>query len=177
MPVATRRGGAELTLLHLLMQADASTRWCVVFLEDGPMVDEVQRLGVTALVVRTNRVRDLRTSLRAIHDLADAIRRWKPHIVLSWMTKGHLYAGPIAAYLGIPAVWFQHGFPKRGDPIDRVATLLPARAGLSPSEAVSVAQMRLGPRRPVNGTYPGVDAGAVGPRRAEILEQLALPAE
>src|SRR3954469_17623296 len=157
MPVATQRGGAELTLLHLLRHADASTRWCVVFLEDGPMVDEVQGLGAMALVVRTSRVRDLRPTLRALQALAGTIRRWKPDIVLSWMTKGHLYAGPIAAFLDVPAVWFQHGFPKRLDPIDRVAALLPTRSVFSPSAAVSSAQARIWPRRRVDVMYPGVE--------------------
>src|SRR4051794_4761774 len=116
MPVATQRDGAERTLLQVLEHSDLSAQWCVVFLEDGPMVDEAERLGATALVVKTSRVRDVSPTLRAIQRLGGTIRRWQPDIVLSWMTKGHLYAGPIASFLGVPAVWFQHGFPKRLDP-------------------------------------------------------------
>ena len=68
-------------------------------------------------------------------------------VVISWMTKAHVYVSPAAALLRVPTLWFQHGLPSRSDPIDRAAALMPARAVLAPSHAVAAAQLRIWPGR------------------------------
>jgi glycosyltransferase involved in cell wall biosynthesis len=168
MPVATQRGGAEATLLDVVRHGAHKARWLVVFLEDGPMVKTVERLDAQALVIPAGRVRDLGRLVRTLRALGRALRGWRPDVVVSWMTKAHLYAAPVAALLGIPSYWFQHGIPSATDPIDRAATLLPARGVFAPSRTVADAQASLRPRRAVHVAYPGAELpGAVdrdGPR-------------
>jgi hypothetical protein len=74
MPVATQRGGAEITLLHALRHGGQSARWLVVFLEDGPMVDEVRSLGAHPVVVSAGRVRQLSRFAHATRHLGAEVR-------------------------------------------------------------------------------------------------------
>jgi glycosyltransferase involved in cell wall biosynthesis len=164
MPVATQRGGAEAILLDAVRHGRRHARWLVVFLEDGPMVQTVERVGAEALVIRAGRVRDLGRLLRTLRELGRALRGWRPDVVVSWMTKGHLYVAPVATLLGIPAYWFQHGIPSTTDPIDRTVTLLPARGVFAPSRTVAAAQASMRPRRPVHVAYPGVETAGAAER-------------
>ena len=46
MPLAEQRGGGELMLLHLMQHGQGlGVEWLVVFLAEGPMVQEVRALG------------------------------------------------------------------------------------------------------------------------------------
>jgi hypothetical protein len=74
MPVATQRGGAEVTLLHALRHGGQCARWLVVFLEDGPMVDEVRSLGAHPVVVSAGRVRQLSRFAHATRHLGAEVR-------------------------------------------------------------------------------------------------------
>jgi glycosyltransferase involved in cell wall biosynthesis len=176
MPVATERGGAEATLLSLLRHSPPDARWRVLFLEEGPMVAKAQELGAESGVVPVGRLRDVREIVRPVRAIATAARAWRPDVALSWMTKAHVYTAPAAAARRLPAVWFQHGMPSRTDPIDRVATLLPARAILAPSRTVATAQAALWPHRVVRVAYPGVelpdDAAVAGD---DPLAQVPIP--
>src|SRR5512132_3281572 len=100
MPVATQRGGAEITLLHALRHAGHRARWLVVFLEDGPMVGQVKSLDAHPVIVSAGRVRQLSRFARATRHLGAEVRAWRPHVIVSWMPKAHLYAGPVARLLG-----------------------------------------------------------------------------
>ena len=177
MPVATQRGGAEVTLLDALRHGGDGVRWLVVFLEDGAMVAEAERLGARAVVVPAGRVRELRRLARTTRRLAAVARAWRPDVLVSWMPKAHLYAAPVARALGVPSLWFQHGLPSATDPIDRLAALLPADAVLAPSRTVADAQSGIRPRRRVHVAYPGVDLeGAALPAPSELLERAGVPA-
>jgi glycosyltransferase involved in cell wall biosynthesis len=179
MPVATQRGGAEATLLHVLRHGRDKARWLVAFLEDGPLVGIAESLEAQAMVVEAGRVREMRRLGGATRVLARTIRAWRPDAVLSWMPKAHLYGGPIAWRLRLPSLWFQHGLPSTTDPIDRLVTLLPATGVLAPSITVAAAQAALWPHRHAHVAYPGVDAQALaegdgaGPRRR--LAALGVP--
>jgi glycosyltransferase involved in cell wall biosynthesis len=181
MPVATQRGGAEATLLHALRHAPKEVSWLVAFLEDGPMVETVRSLEVQALVIPAGRVRDGRRLVQATRQLGRAVRGWRADVVVSWMSKAHLYAAPVAKLLDIPALWFQHGLPSARDPIDRMVTLLPARVVLAPSHTVARAQESLWPHRRTHVAYPGVELdqsandSAIAPR--ERLSEVGVPPE
>src|SRR4051812_43475359 len=101
MPVATQRGGAEATLLQLLRHA-RDDAWLVAFLEEGPLVETASSLDVDAIAVPAGRVRDLRDGARVMRQLAARLGSWRPDVILSWMSKAHLYAGPIAARMNVP---------------------------------------------------------------------------
>jgi glycosyltransferase involved in cell wall biosynthesis len=179
MPVATQRGGAELTLLHAVRHGHPRVQWTVAFLEHGPMVNALRELGARAVVVPAGRVRQFWRFGAALRRLAEIMRSSQPDVIVSWMAKAHLYAGPVARALGVPSVWFQHGLPSREDPLDRLATLIPARAVFAPSQTVAAAQRALRPRRHVDVIYPGVEmddlasTGAHG--RSQVLSSIGVP--
>jgi glycosyltransferase involved in cell wall biosynthesis len=180
MPVATQRGGAEATLVHLLRHGREDSRWLIAFLEAGPMVELAASLGAESVVIPAGRVRDLPRLVAVVHRLVGAMRAWRPDVVLSWMSKAHLYTAPAAGLLGIPALWFQHGLPSRTDPIDRLAALAPAATVLVPSRTVATAQAAIWPRRRTHVIYPGVDVEWKRPQSANAIEMRAsanLPAK
>jgi glycosyltransferase involved in cell wall biosynthesis len=179
MPVATERGGAEATLLQLLQHAPAGTDWHVIFLEPGPMVEKVRGFGADATVVPAGRVRQLWEAARAVRRIGSVLRSWRADSVVSWMSKGHLYAAPAAAALDLPALWFQQGMPSSTDPIDRLVTLLPTGAVLTPSRTVATAQHALWPHPATRVAYPGIDldelAGSDVSQARRQVEEFGIP--
>jgi glycosyltransferase involved in cell wall biosynthesis len=100
-------------------------------------------------------------------------------VVISWMAKGQVYGGLAAAGARLPSVWLQPAGPSRLAPIDRAATLLPARLVITVSRCTDRAQRRLVPRRPTAVIYPAVDtgrfdAGRIGDERT-VRRRLGLP--
>jgi glycosyltransferase involved in cell wall biosynthesis len=98
--------------------------------------------------------------------------------VLSWMAKGHLYAGPAARMTGLPALWWQWGMPT-AHWMDRLATRFPAAEILACSEATKAAQLQLRPRRPVRVIFPAVEldrfSGPTLQDQRAIRQRLGLP--
>jgi glycosyltransferase involved in cell wall biosynthesis len=172
MPLAEQRGGAELMLLHLLRasQTREDIDYVVVFLEHGPMVGEVRALGYVVLVIPADRLRRPIAFFRTVATLAKRVRQERIQVLLSWMPKGHLYAGLAAKLVHIPAVWFQHGIPT-GHWIDRVATMIPAAGIFCCSEAAATRQRGLFPRRPTHVTYPAVDLLRFAPERLPTITE------
>jgi glycosyltransferase involved in cell wall biosynthesis len=80
----------------------------------------------------------------------------------------------------VPSAWYQHGLASRRSWIDRLATLLPARAILTCSATSAASQSRLGPRRALHIAYPGVDLErfdpAALPSPDALRRRLGLPA-
>lgn len=179
MPLAEQLGGAESMLLQLMGHGHGlGFEWRIVFLEDGPMVAEC---GVPATVLRAGRLREVHRYAGAVVGLTLALRRERPGVVVGWMTKAQLYAGPAARLAGVPAVWCQQGMPSSRSWLDRTATALPARGVVAVSGAVARAQQALRPHRPVEVAYPGTDVDRFDPARlpapAEARARLGLPAE
>lgn len=156
MPLGTQQGGAEMMFRHF-MADELARRICalVIFLEEGPLVEEVRQRGMTVEVIVTRRLRHVWHLRRTNRQIAHLLRAAKVDGVLSWMLKAHFYAGWGARAAGIPALWFQHGIAE--GPLDRFGNLIPARGVLGSSMAICASQARLWPRRPVRLVYPGVD--------------------
>ena len=154
MPLAEQRGGSEVMLRQLVEYSDAqAVRWLVIFLEHGPMVAQLQRLGAEVAVVDAGRLREPHRHAAAVARIARLARRHRADVIVGWMVKSQLYAGPAAMLARIPVVWYQLGAPLEPGWLDRVATALPARGIL----AVSQLQRR----------RPGADpAAAAAARRA-----------
>ncbi len=144
MPLAEQRGGAELALLHYLAGVDPAQRKRIhlCFLEDGPMIARAAALGCLCVLLHAGRLRQPLQLWRTVHGLHRWIRVNRLQVVLSWLAKAHLYAGPAAWFAGVPAIWWQHGLPT-GFGIDGLATLLPARRILACSAAAASAQRAL----------------------------------
>src|SRR3954452_3232188 len=106
MPLAEKRGGAELALEHLIASAPPGrVEWHVLFLEPGPMVGLLRELGARVDVLDARRGRNLGRTLRTIVEIAGILRRRRVDVVLGWMAKAQLYAGPAGWLAGVPVVW------------------------------------------------------------------------
>ena len=182
MPLAEQRGGAELALLHLMQQGqNLGVEWLIVFLQDGPMIGQVQELGGTAIVIEAGRLREMPRFLSAVAAIAWLVRREKVQIIFGWMGIAQLYGGLAGLIAHVPAVWFQHGIPLSRNWVDRMATRLSAIGILTCSQAVADAQAQLMPSRPMRVVYPGVELERFDPGRlpspAEAKRRLGLPLE
>lgn len=167
MPLAEQRGGAEMALLHfldgLLPESKALIRLC--FLEPGPMVAWASERGYSATVMQTGRLRQLSKWGASVRSLYAWLLQNEVSVVLSWMAKAHLYAGPAAWLASIPSVWWQHGLPTRRS-LDMLVSLVPSQRIIACSQAALQAQRRLSGRRADLVTiYPAVDLERL--RRAE----------
>jgi len=164
MPLGEQRGGGELMLLHLLRHGRAQgVTWQVIFLEDGPLVQQIAGLGVQTTVITAGRLRQPHRVAGTIVRIAAAARRERVDALLSWMTKAHLYGGPAALLARIPALWYHLAVPSPRDAMDRLATRLPARGILTLSRAAWKAQARLRPRRVLRLVYPGAELDRFDP--------------
>lgn len=179
MPLAEQRGGAELMLLHLLRanKQGPQVEYQVAFLEDGPMVADVQALGYPVQVFRAGHLRQASQFLATVRALKGWMQREKVQVAMSWMAKAHLYAGPAAKMAGIPAVWWQHNIPD-GHWLGRWTTLIPANQIFCSSQAAQHAQQKLKPKRKTVVIYPSVDLchfdSALLPSPAEARRTLGI---
>jgi glycosyltransferase involved in cell wall biosynthesis len=137
-------------------------------------------MGVSTHVVPAGRLREGRRWWATVRSINDLARLERADLVVSWMAKAHLYGAIAARRAGVPAVWYQHGIPSTRDPMDRLATTLPALSVLACSKTAAAAQRRLWPRRPTDVAYPCVDLVRYDPGRlptpAEARRRLGLPA-
>ena len=154
--------------------------WHVVFFRSGPLVEKVQRDGVSTYVVETGRLRQPLRFAKAVRRIAELLRDTECQLVLSWSAKPHVYGSIAALLAGIPSAWYQLGSP-RGvhlSFIDRLATFLPAQFVFVLSKMGKSAQERLWPRRRTVLVYPGVDLaqfeGTALPERNEARAELGL---
>lgn len=169
-------------LLHLLQESRqaADIRYSVAFLEHGPLADEVRALGYPVRVFPAGKLRQISRYMRTVARLFAWIRRERADLVLSWMSKAHLYAGPAAYAAGVGAVWYQHGIARPGR-LEKSYGLIPARAVICPSRAAMAAQMEVTPKLPAAVIYPSVDLDRFNPDRLppmqEARRELGLPAD
>jgi glycosyltransferase involved in cell wall biosynthesis len=182
MPLAKQRGGGELMLMDLLRHAPQDRiHWVVVFFERGPLIREVRHLGIDVHVVKTSRLRQLHRWIGNVWQLASLIRKEAINLVLSWSAKPHLYGGPAAWLAGIPATWYQLGYPvgRHLGWMDRLATLIPTQAVITLSKAAQQGQKQLWPSRPTHMVYPSVRMDQFDPERlpspSRARRQLGLP--
>jgi len=180
MPLAEQRGGGELALLNLMQQGNNSgIIWVVVFLENGPMVKQVRKMGIEAQVIVSNRLRDVPRTVATIFSIALLIRLRNIDLVLGWMNQGQLYGSPAAFLAAVPSVWFQHGIPLVPGWGDRMATRLPAAGILTCSRAGAAAQAAIAPSRPLRVVYPGVELDRFDPSSlpapADMRRTLGMP--
>jgi glycosyltransferase involved in cell wall biosynthesis len=155
---ATRFGGAENHLWTLLRHLDRSRlEPTVVFLAEGPFVDEVESLGLRTVVLPTTRVRQGGRFVRTWRALHSLFREERPDAILGWGPKPQLYLGPAAAAAGMSRrnAWLSTEIP--GHPVHRLAIWLPAGAILCPSRYVQERVRPLARGRPVLVVHSGIE--------------------
>ncbi len=180
MPLGEQRGGGEMMLLDLIRQGrDLGIEWLVIFLEDGPMVEQVRKLGIDTRVVLSGRLREVHRFIVAAFRIAAIARREKVDAIVNWMWITHLLGGLSAILAGIPAVWYQLEVPYDQAFLVRLATLIPSRAVITLSKDGKEAQSRIFPHRPTPLVYPGVELNrfdpTILPSPTEARRKLGLP--
>ncbi|ACC79787.1 glycosyltransferase family 4 protein [Nostoc punctiforme] len=157
MPLAEQRGGGEMMLWDLVQQGrNAGVEWLVIFLEHGPMVEQVKSLGIDARVVESGRLRQIHRFIGAVFRIAAIARRERADIIVNWMWITHISGGLAAMLAGLPAVWYQLEVPSDKTWLVRIATLIPAQAIITLSQDGKQAQAEIWPHRPTPLVYPGV---------------------
>ena len=132
-------------------------RWRIVFLRDGPMVDELRRLGADVDVVEAGRLREPHRHAAAVARIAGHAHRFGADVMVGWMAKSQLYSGPAAVIAGIPAVWYQLGAPSSRSWMECAAAALPAAGIVVVSDSAAEAQATIRPHRPQRVVRPGIE--------------------
>jgi glycosyltransferase involved in cell wall biosynthesis len=155
------QGGAERALLGLARELPgAGLEPLVVLLQPGPFEDWLHEAGVPTVVVPAGRLRQPHRHAGAVRRLVDVVRRAGHPVVLSNMTKSHLYAGVAASLCRTPAVLWQHMVPHRSA-MEVGAGALRCDAIVCSTEAAAAAQRSVTPRRTVHVIPPGTDVERV----------------
>ncbi len=174
MPLGSQQGGAEALLQYLLRQARPEYQYVCAFLEDGPLVDEARDLGYDTTVFPITHLSHLGNYFATVRALRSWIKAKRLRLVVSWMHKAHMYVSLAALFLPTRTVWFQHGIPH--GILDRLVTMLPAKAVLCCSRTSKQGQDQILPRRQSHICYPGI---ALSPDKAldqeQAREYLGLP--
>ncbi len=180
MPLAEQRGGGEMMFWDLMQQGrEAGIEWLAIFLEDGPMVEQVKSLGIKTIVIAGGRLRQFHRLISAVFQIALIARRERADAIANWMWITQIYGGIAAIASGVPAVWYQLEVPNPKSWLVRLATLLPARAIITLSKDGQEGQAKIWPHRPTPLVYPGValdrfePAVLPSPRSARV--KLGLP--
>ncbi|CAM3644237.1 glycosyltransferase family 4 protein [Cohnella lubricantis] len=182
MPLAGLRGGAEIMLLHLLKanKRTGNADFSILFLEDGPLAHEAKALGYSVTVCSAGKLRQIGRFLRTEWAIFVWLKRERIHYVLSWMSKAHLYAGPVAYLSRVESAWYQHGFSSM-DAMERWINRIPAKAIACPSEATRTVQASHNDKVPAIVIYPSVDLEEYDttklPSKSAARDELGLPAD
>jgi glycosyltransferase involved in cell wall biosynthesis len=182
MPLAEQRGGCETMLLRFLRENRIApgVDYTVGFLEDGPMVEQVQAMGYSARAFPAGHMKELDKFAHTIGLIRGWLKEERAQIVMAWMEKGQFYAGPAAYLAGIPSVWWIHSIPK-DQWMNVWATRLPCRAVFCVGTTAEAGQKTLRPRRETRVMGIGIELGqfdpALLPTPAEARVQLGLPAD
>ena len=155
------QGGAERALLGLARELPAAgLEPLVVLLQPGPFEDWLDAARVPTVVVPAGRLRQPNRFAGAVRRLADVVDHADDPVVLSNMTKSHLYAGAAASLRRVPAVLWQHMVPHRSA-MELAAGALRCDAIVCSTEAAAAAQRSITPRRTVRVIPPGSDVEQV----------------
>ncbi len=175
IPIAEKRGGAEQSLLDFLSGVDQASHdaYRLLFLVDGPMVETARALGFTSTVVNAGRLRNLGRMLLTQRAIAKWIRSHQIDVVVSWMSKAHLYASIPAKISGARPAWFQHDV-YAGSRMDKLNATLPTSLVLCCSQGSADAMRARFPNVPTVSTRLAVDAvrfdanACESPRQARV---------
>ena len=181
MPSASPTGGAEEAFWQLIKSdAAAKVRWQSIFLEAGPLVQQVKSFVDESITVSCGRTREVWKWWKAASQISAYAKSFGSDLILGWMTKGHVYGGLAAWRAGIPAAWFQMGIPEGGF-LDRASRSLPASTVFTCSEFVAELQRAAQPKANVVPVSLGVDLTRFDlsqlPSPIEAQQQLGLPSQ
>jgi glycosyltransferase involved in cell wall biosynthesis len=170
---SSEQGGAEALMLSIIDGLDRSTVERVIFLGEGPVVDEVRRRSIPVTVVPAARRAGLLTAARCVRR---AIRRDKGEIVHANGSRAAIVA--VLAALGTrrSVVWLKVDSSRDG-PIARILGRRCARI-VGISNAVNET-FRGRTRRRLRVVYPGIPAREVHRDRSRnlVIRTLGCPSD
>lgn len=141
---AAERGGLEVIVLNIVNNLDRS-RFTpqVLFLADGPFVEEVRAAGIETHVIESGRVRQLLRGKRSVARVRQLIRDQEIDIVHTHNSKAHVYGGLAARLEGVPTLYHLQGVPRpslsRDGLVSLLSVLVPARQTVACSNWVAEA--------------------------------------
>lgn len=148
MPSGKDRGGAEEALLqYVAYRTDQGAGPHVITLEAGSLGNALVERGAKITAIDAGRLREVWRWVEAVRKIATIAQQERAHVILSWMTKGHLYGGLAGVFVNTPAIYYQMGLADN-TLIDRACRLLPAAGALGCSNFVTQ-QQRQAVRHPV----------------------------
>lgn len=143
MPSGKDRGGAEEALLqYVAYRASLGAAPHVITLEPGSLRELLEVHGARVTFIDAGRTRQILRWANTVRQIATIARKERTQIILSWMTKGHLYGGPAGLMTRTPAAYYQMGLPDKGA-LDRLCRLLPAAGAIGCSDYVTQQQQRV----------------------------------
>jgi glycosyltransferase involved in cell wall biosynthesis len=179
IPWGERLGGAENILWTFLRHVDRQRVLpTAVFFAPGDFEREVAALGLKTSVIPAGRMRQARAFTRAVWRFAAFLKDTSPDLILNWSAKTQVYGSVAATLARMPGrvVWWQQGIPDRHW-LDRLATVLPARAVGCYSSPAKRAQESHWPHRQAWVIYPGIDPPELvtESQRLKLRQQLGIP--
>jgi glycosyltransferase involved in cell wall biosynthesis len=112
----------------------------------------------------THRTREVHKTSRTVNALRRLAKATGARVVVSNLSKGHVYGGLAARAAGLPAVFWQQGIP--GDSLlERLAALVPAETIVCLSDPAVEAQRSLAPTRRILKIHLGVPVQEIAARR------------
>jgi glycosyltransferase involved in cell wall biosynthesis len=139
MPSGYERGGSEEALLqYVSYRVKAGVQPRVLVLERGTLGKTLSCRGARVTEISAGRLRYVWGWIIAIYEIVRIARTERCDIILSWMTKGHIYGGTAGLLLRIPCVYYQMGLPNNSL-VDRISRVIPATGALGCSAFVAQA--------------------------------------
>lgn len=157
-------GGSNQVILSLLRHRPADVDCACVFLERGPILEQVSAGGVPSQLLDSGRARELWRAPHVVRSLRSTIRREQADVVFAHVTKAHLYAAPAARLSGKPYLWWQHEEPGQKPLMQSVSGRLPAAAVICSSHWTA-AEQHTPPGGEVRVIHPGVEVDSTGAAR------------
>lgn len=156
---STGYGGAE-TFLQQTAKYHGRVDALYLCFRPGPLTEALRAHGREAYVLgQPPRLRDPRSVLRAVAEIARFVRDHDVDLIHSTMAYAALFGALAAARTARKHVWFQHG-PVSGW-LDRFAAWLPSELVYVNSRHTRAAQGKLNPRRALRTITLGVDQDRV----------------
>ena len=146
-------GGAERALVALARRLpEHGWQPSAALLAPGPLQEALEQAGCPVELLAAGRFRQLARTAPTVVRLARRARA--ADVVLSNMSKGHVYGGAAALLAHRPELWWQHGIPSRSR-IELAAARVPTSAIVCVGEEAVAAQRLLRPRRRLVKIHPG----------------------
>ena len=111
----------------------------MVLLEEGELEKVFESTGARVEVVDSGRVREPWKFVSAVFKIRNLITEHRADLVLGWIWKAHIYGGPAARMVGVPALCFQMGLPDNS-PVSTIACAIPAAGALTCSNFAAMLQ-------------------------------------